>query len=185
LPALLLLGLVPALLASSCGGSRSSSGGVVEPAACLAFTPAADPAPSTVVARRGSATTCDRLALELIITDVSDLFIADFRLSFDPAVLSYAGYDKTGSVLESDGETAWVLLDEENGAIQFTISRFGSSQDGIDVVGSQLLVRIDFLREADTGVSPLSFSGERLWNSAWPLELIDGVEWFGGSVTVR
>lgn len=181
----MLLGLAALLLAGSCGGSGSSSGGVVEPAACLAFTADADPSPATVVLRRGSASTCDRLVLELIITDVTDLFTADFRLSFDPAVIRYAGYDETNSVLGSDGETVRVLLDEESGAIQLTISRFGSSLDGIDVVGSRLLVRIDFLREADTGVSPLSFSGERLWNSEWPLELIGGVEWFGGTATVR
>jgi len=185
-PAWVLLALLSSPLFFSCGGNSSTStGSVTPPGACLDFTPAADPAPETVVASEGGATTCDRLAVDLIISDVNDLFTVDFKLAFDPDLLRYTGYDETGSVLASDGEPITVIDDVQDGLISLTITRFGASLDGIDVVGSQFLVRIDFAREAESGVSPLDFSNERLWNSAFPLELIHGVEWHGGTVTIR
>lgn len=179
----LLLALALVVPVLSCGGS--SVGAVAPPGACLDFSPAADPASGTVVASEGSITTCDRLALDLIITDVDDLFTADFRLSFDPTVLRYSSYSDSGSVLGSDGAGVTVFSNEQNGSIDLTITRMGASLDGIDVVGSQLLIRVNFVREADSGVSPLSFSNQRLWNSSWPLELIPGVAWSGGTVTIR
>lgn len=182
--ALLALALVvPAL---SCGGSHVATvDPVTPPGVCLDFSPAADPAAGTVVASEGNLTSCDRLVLDLIVTDVSDLFTADFSLSFDPAVLSYTGYSDTGSVLASDGATVTVFDDEQNGLLEVTITRMGAALGGIDVVGSQLLVRVNFDREVDAGGSSLDFSNERLWNSEWPLELIPGVVWSGGSVTIR
>jgi hypothetical protein len=179
------LALLPLLPVLSCGGNSSPANTVTPPSACLEFAPAADPAPGTVVAREGGATTCDRLAVDLIIADVDDLFTVDFKLSFDPDVLRYTGYDETNSVLASDGEPVTVIDNEQDGVISFTITRFGALLGGIDVSGSQFLVRINFAREVDAGVSPLSFSNERLWNSAFPLEQIQGVEWHGGTVTIR
>jgi len=172
--------LLPAL---SCGGSGGSTAGVVEPAVCLEFAPDADPSPGTVVARRGGATTCDRLALDLIITDLGDVFAVDFKLGFDPAILRYDGYVATGSVLEADGAPVTVLTDVKTGLLELTIARLGAEWGGIDVVGSQFLLRVYFVRNADSGGSPLSFSGGRIWNGAG--ELIPGVAWFGGSVTIR
>lgn len=183
-PAWMLFALLSLLPVLSCGGSSAPSS-VTPAGACLDFVPAADPAPGTVVASEGGTTTCDRLAVDLIISDVDDLFTVDFKLNFDPDVLSYAGYDHTGSVLSSDGEPVTVIDAEQDGLVSFTITRFGALLDGIDVVGAQFLVRINFAREADSGVSPLSFSNERLWNSAFPLEQIHGVEWHGGTVTIR
>ena len=170
-PAWAFLALALAVSALSCGGS--SSGSVAPPGACLDFAPGAAPSPGTVVATEGGLTTCDRLALDLVITDVGDVFTAEFKLSFDPDVLRYDGHYESGSVLASDGAPVTVFENEQNGLLQFTITRLGASWDGIDVVGSQFLVRLNFVRELDSGGSPLSFSNERIWNS--DLDLIPGV----------
>jgi len=178
-----LLALATVLPALSCGGGSSSTGGVVEPAVCLEFSADAAPSSSTVVARRGDASTCDRLAFDLVITDVNDVFAADFKLSFDPTVLRFTGASDDGSVLASDGTQVALLYSENAGLLDLSIARLGASAGGIDIGGTQLLVRVSFLRLADSGGSALSFSGERVWNSQ--AALVPGVSWSGGSVTIR
>jgi hypothetical protein len=167
----------------SCGGDSSRS--VAPPGVCIDFAPAAAPASGTVVLAEGDATTCDRLALDLIITDVNDVFGAEFRLGFDPAVLRYIGHSESGSVLASDGTSVAVFSNELGGVLQLSIVRLGAAAGGIDVAGSQLLIRLSFARETDSGASSLDFSGERIWNSALPPEQIGGVVWHGATVAIR
>ena len=181
----MLIALTAVLPVLSCGGNGSVPASVVPPGVCLDFSAASAPLSATVVAAEGGATTCDRLALELIITDVDDVFGAEFTLAFDPAALSYDGYDESDSILGSDGTDLVVIENRQSGLIQLTISRLRASSGGMDVAGSQLLIRLDFAREADSGGSQLAFSGERVWDGGVPPGEIPGIDWFGGSVTIR
>lgn len=176
------LSLLPVL---SCGGSSPAPSTVVPPGVCLDFNAISAPASGTVVASENGATTCDRLVLDLLVTDVDDLFGAEFTLGFNPAALRYDGYDESDSILGSDGTELVVVPHQESGLIQLTIARLRASSGGIDAVGAQLLIQLDFVREADSGTSQLAFSDERLFDSDVPPQEIPGISWHGGSVTIR
>ena len=80
--------LLPLLLLVSCGGSSSDNGPPNGGGACMDFSPAQNPASGTVASREGVPSTCDRVAVELIVTDVTDLAVLVNQPNDDQLVLS-------------------------------------------------------------------------------------------------
>ena len=170
-------------LGSGCGGNDSGPGSVVPPGTCVDFTSAAAPSAGTVVARKNATSSCDVLGVDLVVTDVADIFAVELTVEYDQAVVNYDGVGTSGSLLSSDGAGLQVIDGGQGGRTSVSISRFGVVT-GIDAVGSQVLATLIFRRPGAAGVSNLTFSGADLFDSdAPPLPI--AVQWFGGTFTVQ
>ena len=170
-------------LGPGCGGDDSSPGSVIPPGTCVDFTAAAAPAAGTVVARKNPTSSCDVLGIDLVVTDVSDIFAIELTVEYDQAVVSYDGVGTSGSLLSSDGAGLEVIDGGVGGRTSVSISRFGVVT-GVDAVGSHVLATLIFRRPGAAGVSNLTVSSAVLFDSdAPPLPI--AAQWFGGTFTVR
>jgi len=177
LTTLSILGLVPGC--NDNGGPSVS----VTPTGCLEFVAAAAPAAAAVVARPTAGSSCDVAAVEMIVSDVSDLFGTDFVITFDPAVvvLSGSGASATGSILG----TGLILDLGSAGSGQINLGLTRTTPPGVDVVGAQLLVTLTFGRVTNaTSTSALSFGNASLFDSSAPPVEIPGISWSGGTFVV-
>ena len=152
---------------------------------CIRFSSATPPAPGAVACVEGAGATCELLAVDLIISDIDDIFTAEFTIIFDPAVAHYEGMSSEGSILESDGTQLTKLENHQPGEITIIISRLGAAFGGIDAVGEQFLARMYFSKVADNGSTTMLFNTARLFNSQFPPEIIPDVEWAGGTLLIR
>lgn len=172
-----------AILGHGCGNGDSSPGSIVPPDTCVEFTPAAASAPGTVAAQKNASSSCGAVGVDLVVTDVADIFAIEVTVAYDPAVVTYEGVSTSGSLLGSDGTSLEVLDGGQSGLIAVSISRFGVVS-GVDAVGSQTLATLLFSRPGDAGVTGLSFSAAALYDGDAPPQPIP-VQWFGGGFTVE
>lgn len=172
--------LVLGLLALSCGGNGDNP-----PDPCIEFTPGSGSASGNVTSRVAGGSTCDVIGVDLYVTDVDDVFAADFTVAYDTTVVSFVGFSATGSFLASDGAQVETLVNSSQpGRVVVGMTRLGVTT-GIDVVGSRLLARVTFRRETDAGSGFLTYSSEALFDSQTPPQEIPGVQWFGGTFVVN
>ncbi len=169
------------LLVSGCGGD----GGGDEkppplPSACIAFTPSGSPAGNSVVAQVG-AEACDTVEIELIFSDVADVFAVSFSVVFDPNVAVFREVSTTGSFLEADGATLEVLVGEMPGRVEIGITRLAST--GLDASGPELLATL-LVARASAGVGALAFEDTKVLGSETPPQEKPGVQWIGGILEV-
>jgi hypothetical protein len=169
-------------VSTGCGGGDGSGGAAAAP--CLAFVGTQSPAAGRVVARQAAGGSCAARAVEIVVTDVSDVFGAQFTLTFDATKVSYAGASSSGSFLTSGGVQVSVQEDgAATGTVTVGISRIGVST-GVNVTGSQVLVRLTFAPVA-VGTSSLSISSAILFGSQTPPQPKPGLTWSGGSFTIQ
>jgi hypothetical protein len=166
-----------------CGGGGDDGGTGTMPT-CVGFTAASPAASNTVSTRESSGSTCEVARLELVVTDVDDLFGASVTVTFDPAVVSYEGWSTTGSLLESDGADLELLENVDAGAVKIGVSRFGADT-GIDVVGTRLLLTLRFRKATDNGATPLAYTNGKLTGSEPQPQVKPGVTWVGGTLILR
>jgi hypothetical protein len=146
--------------------------------------PASAPVPSSIVTR-SSGGSCGTLRLELVATDVTDLFEASFRVTFDPTVMEYDSFSVTGSHLSSDGVQLQVFDATAAGMVDIDVSRIGSAT-GIDFNGEVLIsLSFDRVQSFGSASAPLTISNELLQDSDAPPVVIGGITWFGGTVELR
>lgn len=178
MPARAALLLFMAVLLPSCDGGDGGGAQV-----CIRFMASSAPASGTVVAREAGQA-CTVVTVELVVTDVSDVFSASFVAVFNPGLASYAGLDTGGSFLSSDGTALEVLEDVQSGRVTVGLTRLGSST-GIDVVGSEVLVKVLFRRVADSGSGILDLQNTKLLGSETPPQEKMGIQWFGGTLLIQ
>ena len=177
---LILLGL----LTPACGGGGDDGPpAVLAPPKCIEFVAAGNPTNATVVMSKNDGSVCGRLAVQLDVTGVNDVFAADFEVSFDPNLLSYDGHDDSGSFLSQDGATVQVLETSQNGEALIGVSRFAVST-GIDVPTTQRLITLFFRHRDTAGSGTLTFSRTILLDSLEGPSPIPGLQWAGGTVSV-
>jgi hypothetical protein len=140
-----------------------------------------------VTCREGADSTCELIAVDLMVTDVPNIFTVDFAMTFDPALAAYEGLSANGSILSSDGTEVTVFEDYDpaQAKITVTIARLGLDAGGIDAVGERHLLRLYFSMQAESGSSPLVFTTTRIFSGVFPPAIIDGVEWSGGTLLIR
>lgn len=167
---------------SSCGGG---GGGGTIPSTCIAFLAGAAPAPSTAVARQAAGSVCGTVIVEIVITDVTDVFAVDFTVSFDPSVARYDGHSLSGSRLTSDGAIPQVLESIQPGLVTLSISRFNPST-GIDFSGTQTVVKLIFSMPVGAGAASgnLIFSNTKVLGSETPPVEKPNIQWFGGTLRI-
>jgi hypothetical protein len=174
-------------LAVSCGcGGGGGGGGTVQPSVCVEFTAASAPAAGLVVARSATQSTCDVLVLDVVVTDVTDVFAADLEVGYDNAVLRYDGHVDTASFLGSDGAVVETIGPQSDATGSFTvgITRVNVTT-GIDVTTPAVLIQLRFRRVAQSGSGSVSFPDGSLLGSEEPPVEKPGLTWRGGTATVR
>ena len=87
--AVLMLGALTSLALACGGGGGGGGGGVIPNTGCAAFTAAAAPAAGTVVLQNTANSTCNLVVVDVVITDVTDVFTASFDMNYNAAHLRY------------------------------------------------------------------------------------------------
>ena len=119
-----------------------------------------------------------------LVTDVDDLFTADFTFTFDPTLISYQSISTNLSILTQDGTPLTTISKElAPGEISIAITRLGGAQGGADAVGEHFMARLFLRRLADSGATSLDFTSARFFDSQ--VQVIPGVQWRGGSIVIQ
>ncbi len=177
------IGLLTTFSPSCSSDDNGGTGGMVT-IPCLAFQGAALPAPDTVVAQSGGSSTCDLMVVDLTVTDVNDLFAANFVVTYPSSVVRFSSASELGSVLAADGAALSLQSSETTlGNLTIGITRLNETT-GVNAVGGNLLVRLNFVRAATSGSGVISFGQNELLDSSQPPAVIPGITWSGGNVTI-
>jgi len=190
--------LVVFLLGAGLMPGCSSGGGdnPVENPPCLRFDADSAPTSGEVTARRGSASTCDQLVLEIVVTDVADIWTVGAVVTYPNDIMTYRSMDSSETFLAEDGNNVIVEdgLDSEqdngDGATSATISisRTLLTEDNISATGQSLFAALVFRRLATGGSGSVTFSGEQVWEAGDPSEAPflknPQPDWSGGAVSV-
>lgn len=169
------------LLAAGCGGGND---GGIAAASCIGFTGAQAPAAGRVTARQASGGSCAAIFVELVVTDVPDVFSGSFTLEYDPTSVAVGGATATGSFLASGGARVDVVQSTPaSGSVTIGVTRVQTTT-GVNASGSQVLVRISFAPVA-VGSSQLTITGAQLFGSETPPLPKTGLTWTGGTFNVQ
>jgi hypothetical protein len=193
--------ILPAMVIFGCGGSNNTP---TSSPTCMTFTPAQAPAAGFVAPQVDAASTCDILVLNMMVTDVDDLFGGGALLSFPTNLMNYTGISSTGSTLLQNGVAVEVAGDRpcpdagDNwcrplgqffGEVTIGISRFSGVAPGVNVgAAPERLLRLTFTKGTGEGTTTLSFpSDTNLFNSQIPPNNViqPAPVWVGGTVTVN
>ncbi len=156
------------------------------PTIVLTYVPAPGTGLATVSTASGAGSTDGMAEVEIYVTGVLDVFTASFTLSFDAASVAFLDFDVAGSHLGSDGATIQPIVQQtQSGELTVGLTRLGATATGIDFNGTQLLMRIRFVRAASSGTSTLTFGNNDLLDAMAPPQSIPGVQWFGGSFQIN
>jgi hypothetical protein len=177
-------------LVVACGvalsGACSDDDAGVPDAVCVEFAPAEAPEAGMVTARAASESTCDVAVVEIVATDIDDVFSIETDVLYDNVAVRYLGFDAEGSVLGADGvEVVPIVSEVEDGRITLGIARRSST--GIDVSGTRLLVKLFFLNNPVAGTTgSLTLTDECLRGSEEPPDDVKpGLTCAGGTFTIN
>jgi len=177
-------------LVLACGvalsGACSDDDAGLPEAVCVEFTPAEAPEAGKVVARAGAESTCDVAVVEIVATDIDDVFSIEADVLYDNVVVRYLGFDAGGSVLAADGVGIVPIVSEvEGGRITLGIAR--SASTGIDVSGTRLVVKLFFLNNLIAGTTgSLTLTDECLRGSEEPPDDVKpGLTCAGGTFIIN
>lgn len=165
------------MLMAGCGGG--GGGGPTEPGPGITFSAPAATANSLSL-RRGTGSSATVLVVEVVATQVTDLYGVAFDLRYPTAVLSYAGITE-GTFLDEEGSVATTLQVAETppGNLVIGTSRLG---DVGSVTGTGVVVALEFRAQA-AGSGAFSFDRNEaldITGNAQP-----DVTWTAGTVEVR
>ena len=175
------------------GGGFTSDGGTLDGGLQPVFT-AHDTAPSAQTLSMAPGTAgADTFQVRVLVTDFEGFFGAAFRVAFDPTVARFDGFSAAGSFIEGVGiatDFRAVADPGDAGLILVNATRQGQFA-GVDAVGSQLLITLNFTATGATAGSPFSFDSAttRLVTTcpAPPAACTDVPEanltWSGGTLT--
>jgi hypothetical protein len=178
---LLIAGLL--LLAPACSDDPA-----VTPELCISFLAADQPGQGRVTARLDADSECQVAEIEIIVTDVDDVFAFTSTITYDIDVVTYLGYSLSGSVLQSGGTDVAVNISENDDLGTLTVGATRLSDTGIDVVGTELLIKLAFSQWALTtasGAFTLDATCLLDSGSGQEPELMGDVACSGGTISVR
>ena len=131
--------------------------------------------------------TAIRRTLEIVVAGVDDVWSLETTVTYDPAVVAWAGYSTEGSVLGSDGAVVAADVDLVNvGELAVGVSRV-HEPTGIDIDASGgVLLELIFIPNTNAASSGLPRDGRRVPRTVGePPEVIAGVDCSGGTTAIR
>ncbi len=169
--------LTMALFFSPGCSSDDSSGTVFTIPTCITFIPASTGTPpEKVVLQEGAGSTCDEARVDIMVTDVDDVYGAGFVIEYSGAIVAYQGFSTTGSFLEDDNVNTQIVQDGPIGSVTFSITRVQdanpASSDGVDVSGTRLLGTLRFTSFSVGGPAELTLTNNNLFDSGTPPQAI-------------
>jgi len=180
-----------ALLPLACGGS-SGGGGVVNPPTSCVFFGDGVPATSGEVVSQSGGSTCSEVAVELMITDVSEVFAIDFTVNYDPGLFTFEGVDTAGSLLTSDGASVSVLEGDPDGSVLVGVARLNPAAGVSASGGTFRLLTLRFGRNANSGNGAVTFTNPKVLDSGdltatppRPPTPVPNIDWSGGTLRIE
>jgi tRNA threonylcarbamoyladenosine modification (KEOPS) complex Pcc1 subunit len=175
----LLAGLL--LLAPACSNNNPAATKEL----CVEFTPAAQASAGAVTSRIDADSECGAVGIEIIATDIDDLFGFYSVVTYDPDVVSFGGYSTVGSVLESGGADVAVVV-HELVLGELTIGASRVSDVGVSFDDTQVVIELVFTQFAQQTVSgAISLDEPCLLSSLEPPLPMNAVSCSGGTIAVR
>lgn len=174
--------LIGISLSFSCGGGGGGSGpaDVITPSITATFTEdKASPDSMDVTLQRRSQSG-DSFTVDVVITDVNDVFTVSFDLSYDGSLIDYLDYTEGTFLSEGGNVLTSFLVSEQSDRIIVGASRLGQV-GGVNASGDEILMSIAF-RVKKKGSDSVTFENNDIINSSGP-PAIQGIEWFGGEVS--
>jgi hypothetical protein len=169
-------------LSPGCGGGSGDGGVLVDP--CLSFSGAQAPAPGQVVTRLTSGGSCRARFVEIVVTDVSDVFSGSFTVNFDATKVAFGNASGEGSFLAAGGTRVNVVQSTPpSGSVTIGITRVGVAT-GVNVTSPQVLVKLSFAPLA-AGNATMTLTGAQLFGSETPPLAKSGLTWTGGTFQVQ
>jgi len=168
-----LTGLVP-----GCGSDNNND---MQTSPCVELQGTTAPAPETVVAEDGDSGDCGILTVDLVVTDVNDLFGANLVVTFPQSLVSFSSASEVGSILASGSAVSVQDTVSNPGEATVGITRLNNT--GVDVQGGARLLRLTFRRTGSQGSGSLGISGSLL-NSNTPPTDIPNITFHGGMVVI-
>ena len=125
------------------------------------------------------------MTIEIVATDINDLFAFESVVTYDPAVVSFAGYSTVDSVLESGGADVAVVV-QELALGELTIGATRVSDVGVSFDDTQLVIELFFTQWAQQAESgAISLDEPCLLSNGEPPIPMNGVACSGGTIAVR
>jgi hypothetical protein len=166
-------------LSFSCGGGGGGASEVIVPSSVVAsFTPDKSSPDLLDVTLQRRSQSGDNFTVDVVITDVNDVFTVSFDLAYDGTLLDYLNLTE-GNFLDEGGTVPTsFLVSEQSGRIIVGASRLGQV-GGVNANGDEILMSIAF-RVKKSGSDSVSFENNDIINFSGPPP-IQGIEWFGGT----
>ena len=120
-------------LAPACRGGGGGSGTITVPTGLVAQFVGGAATPGSVSLQPGTATGNSLFQVRVSATDLSDLFSANFQLTYDPAVVAFVDFDSSGSVLNGSGiATMFSASESSPGVLDVEASRVSTLERRFD-----------------------------------------------------
>jgi hypothetical protein len=136
------------------------------------------PTSGEVVMQAGAGSTCGSFEVDLMVTDVTDVFSVTATVEYDSRFAAFFAMTTDGSVLSRDGTQLNPLVRETTlGTITLGVAR--NSATGIDVNGTGKLLTLHFV-PFDDGTGDITLTTPCLTGSQQPPVPKAGVNCSGG-----
>ncbi len=168
------------------GGGDDGGGGVVPTTSCISFGSSFAPAQSEVTLSKGGGSVCGVVVVDMVLTDVADVFTVSFEATFDPATAKYEGFSTSGSHLGSDGAQVQVLETIQAGKVSLGVGRVNTST-GVSFNGSQTVVKLMFSKAPGAGSGSsggLGLDNGKVMGSEEPPVQKPGIAWRPGTLSI-
>jgi hypothetical protein len=176
-------GLMAVLFCFAAACSGGSGGGDVGGGGGLAAGFVAEepsPGADTVNAGEGS-TTNDLVTVLVNVTDTDGIYAAAFDLLYDADHATYVGWTP-GNLLEQGGNSVFYDVGTpQTGRLVVSASRQGNVA-GANASGTRTVIGLTF-RVEDPGTSPITYQSNTLLDAQQQPQPINGIVWFGGTLT--
>ncbi|HXV77593.1 MAG TPA: hypothetical protein VD788_14870 [Candidatus Polarisedimenticolaceae bacterium] len=155
--------LLTGTLASACGGGGSSGGGGGGMGNLVATFVAGNPAPgaNTISLAPGGSNGAS-FSVVVQITGRNDLLSAAFHVTYDPAVAEFVGFSSAGSFLTSNGDDLFFDAELDQGMpgeVKVIAAITDERPPGVDFVGTQTLITLNFMALTTAQNSAFGFAG--------------------------
>jgi hypothetical protein len=170
-------------LGLGCSSDSNTVEVVIPTELCVGFVPSELPVSGNVVSRLRADSTCAVAFIEVVGTDIDDVFSVAAHINYDRTAVEFLQLDTNGSALSQDGALLNVRV-EELVAGELTIGVARNANDSVDIVGTRLLMTLLFL-PLNLGASEMAVETPCLTNGDEPPLPLGDVSCSGGSFDVE